>query len=45
MLKAALDEEVAKAVDHQGISLSDDGLDDLILLLRSADLELLLQED
>ena len=45
MLKAALHEEVAEAVDHQRIRLCNDGLYDLILLLRRADLELLLQED
>jgi len=45
VLKAALDEEVAEAVDHESIGLFDDGLDDIILLLLGADLELLLQED
>jgi len=45
VLKAALDQEVAEAVDHERIGLIDDGLDDLILLLLGADLELLLQED
>lgn len=45
MLKAALDEEVAEAVDHERIGLLNDGLDDLILLLLGADLQLLLQED
>ncbi len=45
MLEAALDKEVAEAVDHQGVCLVDNGLNDLKLLLRSTDLELLLKED
>lgn len=45
VLEAALDEEIAEAVDHEGISLVNDGLDDLVLLVLSTDLELLLQED
>ena len=45
VLKAALDQEIAEAVDHERVSLLDDGLDDLILLLLSTNLELLLQED
>ena len=45
VLKAALNQEVAEAVDHERIGLVDDGLHDLILLLLGADLELLLQED
>ena len=44
MLEAALDKEVAEAVDHQRVCLVDDGLDDLELLLSCANLELLLQE-
>lgn len=38
MLEAALDEEVAEAVDHQWIGLGDDGLYNLILLLRCSNL-------
>lgn len=45
MLKAALNEEVAEAVDHQRVGLVDDGLYDLELLFLSADLELLLEKD
>ena len=45
MLEAALDEEVTEPIDHQGIGLVDDGLNDLELLLRSAKLQLLLKED
>ncbi len=45
MLEAALDEEVAEAIDHERIRLVDNSADDLELLLRSGDLELLLQED
>jgi hypothetical protein len=45
VLEAALDQEVAEAVDHQRVSLIDDGLDDFVLLLCSANLELLLKKD
>jgi hypothetical protein len=45
MFKAALDEEVAEAVNHERVGLVNNGLDDLVLLLLGADLELLLQED
>jgi hypothetical protein len=45
MLEAALHEEIAEAIDHQSISLGDDCLDDLVLLLGCAYLELLLKED
>ena len=45
VLKAALNQEVSEAVDHQWISLSDNRLNNVILLLGCADLELLLQED
>lgn len=45
MLEAALDQEVSKAVDHEGVCLSNNGLDDLVFLLRSSDLELLLEEN
>jgi hypothetical protein len=42
VFKAALDQEVSKAVDHERISLGNNSLDNVVLLLRSADLELLL---
>src|SRR5699024_8925046 len=45
MLKAALDEEVSEAIDHQGIGLGNDRFDNVILLLGRANLELLLEED
>lgn len=45
MLEAALDKEIAKAIDHKRISLGNNGFHNLILLLRSSDLELLLKED
>ena len=45
MLEAALDEEVAKAVDHEWICLGDNGLHNLILLFDCANFKLLLQED
>ena len=45
MLEAALDEEVTETVDHQWISLVDDGLNDFELLLRCAEFQLLLKED
>ena len=45
VLEAALNEEVAEAIDHQRVCLVDNGLNDLVLLLCSADLELLLQKD
>ena len=45
MLEASLDEEVSETVDHEWVCLVDDGLDNLILLLCGADLELLLEED
>ena len=45
MLEAALDEEVSEAIDHERISLLDNGIDNLKFLFWSAHLELLLQED
>ena len=45
MLKAALNQEVPEAIDHQRVSLVDNGRNNLVLLLGSADLELLLQKD
>jgi hypothetical protein len=45
VLEAALHQEVAEAIDHQWVSLGDDCLDNLILLLWCTDFELLLQED
>lgn len=45
VLEAALNEEVAEPVNHERIGLGNNGLDNLVLLLGCADLELLLQED
>lgn len=45
VLKASLNKEVSKAVDHERISLSNNGVDNLVLLLRGSHLELLLEED
>jgi hypothetical protein len=45
MFKATLNQEVAEAINHQVVSLSNDGIDDIKLLLRRARLELVLQED
>ena len=45
VLKASLNEEVSKSVDHQGICLCDNGLDDFVFLLGGADFQFLLQED
>ena len=44
VFKAALNQEVAKAIDHQWIGLSSNCLNDVILLLSRTNLELLLQE-
>jgi hypothetical protein len=45
MLEAALDKEIAKAIDHQWIGLSDNGLNNIIFLLSRPNFELLLKED
>lgn len=45
MLEAALDQKITEPVNHQWICLSNDGLDDVILLLSGTNLELLLKED
>lgn len=45
MLEAALDQEVAKPIDHEWIGLGHDCLDNVVLLLMCADLKLLLQEN
>lgn len=45
MLEAALDQKITKAIDHEGVCLSNNGLDNFVLLLRSSDFELLLEED
>ena len=42
VLKAALNQEIAESIDHKRICLRDDSFNDLVLLLRSADFELLL---
>ena len=44
-LEAALNKEVAKAVDHEWVGLSNNRLNNLVLLLNSAHFELLLQEN
>src|ERR1700692_1567555 len=45
MLKAALNQEVTEAIYHQRICLSNDGFNNVVLLLCGANLELLLKED
>jgi hypothetical protein len=45
VLEATLNEEIAKAIDHERICLIDDSFDDLELLLGSPNFQLLLQED
>lgn len=45
VLKAALYQEIAKAIDHERVGLLDDSLYDLELGLGHANFELLLQED
>jgi hypothetical protein len=45
VLEAALNQEVAEAVDHERVCLVDDGVDNVIFLVGSADFEFLLQED
>jgi hypothetical protein len=42
VLEATLYKEIAKAVDHQGVRLADDSLNNFELLLSGADLEFLL---
>ena len=44
-LEAALDQKIAKTIDHQWVGLSNDGLDDIELLLGCAYLQFLLQKD
>lgn len=45
VFKAPLYKKVAETVDHQGIGLCHDGLNNLVLLFRSPNLELLLEKD
>jgi hypothetical protein len=45
VLKATLNQEVSKAVDHQWIGLRNDCLNNVVLLLGCTDLKLLLQEN
>jgi hypothetical protein len=45
VLKASLNEEVSKAIDHQRVGLRHNGFNNVVLLLGRADLELLLQEN
>lgn len=45
VLEASLDQEITKPVDHERVGLGHDCLDNVVLLLGGADLQLLLQED
>lgn len=45
VFKTALNQEVAKPVDHQRVGLRNNGLNNVVLLLGSSNLQLLLQED
>jgi len=45
VFEASLNEEVAKAVDHKRVCLSNDSINNVTLLLGRGDFELLLQED
>lgn len=45
VLEAALNQEVAEAVDHQWVGVSYDCVDDIELLSRRAKLKLLLKKD
>lgn len=45
VLETALDEKVAKPVDHEGMALTDDGVDDLVFLDGCSELEFLLEEE
>lgn len=45
VLKTSLNQKVTKTVDHQRISLGNNGLNNIILLLGGTDFKLLLQED
>lgn len=45
MFETTLNKKVAKSVYHEWVSLTDDGLDDVVLLLCRPNLEFLLQED
>lgn len=45
VFEATLNKEIAKSVDHEWVSLTNDGLDDVVLLLCRPNLEFLLKED
>ena len=45
MLEATLNQKIAKAINHERIGLSNNGFDDIILLLCSTNFELLLEEN
>ena len=45
VLKATLDEEVSKSIDHQRVRLADDSIDDIKFVLRWTTFELVLQKD
>lgn len=45
MFETTLNKKIAKPVYHEWVSLTDDGLDDVVLLLCCPNLEFLLEED
>jgi hypothetical protein len=45
MLETSLHQKVAEPIDHKRISLGDNRLDNLVLLVWSPNFELLLEED
>jgi hypothetical protein len=45
VFETALDEKVAEAVDHEGVALTDDGVDDLVFLDGCSEFELLLEKE
>lgn len=45
MLEASLYQKVTEAIDHQRVGLGNNCFHDFVLLIRSSDLELLLQKD
>lgn len=45
VFEATLNKEVAKAINHQGVGLSNNGLDNIVLLLGGTNLEFLLKKD
>lgn len=45
VLKAALNQEIAETVDHEGVSLMCNGLDNVVFLFSGPNFEFLLQEN